>query len=350
LPNPFIVLVGGFLGAGKTTLILTACRILSDRGMKVAAIMNDQDTGLVDTRFASANLINTREVAGGCFCCRFSELIEAADDLRSFQPDVIFAEPVGSCIDLSATILQPLKAFHRGSYRIAPLTVIFDPSLADEVYSGRADPDTDYLVRKQIDEADILCSTKSDLYGPSKLPPATDFSLSAKTGRNVELWLEEVMRGSRVAGSQLLQVDYSRYGEAEAAMGWLNLHAQIRLTSPASPALLAGPLMEDIESGLTSAGLSLAHLKIFAQAPSGFIKASISNGSASQADGDLLADPALEHELAINLRAIADPEQLSEIVSVALSRIDGRVTITHQRSFRPTAPKPEHRFPAVFKP
>jgi hypothetical protein len=312
--------------------------------MKVAAIMNDQDTGLVDTRFASANLIDTREVAGGCFCCRFSELLEAADDLRAFQPDVMFAEPVGSCIDLSATIVQPLKAFHRGSYRVAPLTVILDPHLADQVYNGRADPDTDYLFRKQIDEADILCATKSDLYEAPRLP--IDFLLSARTGRNVERWLDEVMSGSRVAGSQLLQVDYSRYAEAEAAMGWLNLHAQIRLSSPASPAVLAGPLLEDIESRLTS----IVHLKIFAQAHSGFIKASITNGSAPEIDGDLLADPALEHELAINLRAIADPQQLLEIVSAALNRIAGRVTITHQRSFRPDAPKPEHRFAAVFQP
>jgi hypothetical protein len=343
-------MVGGFLGAGKTTLILTAARILTKRDLRVAAIMNDQDTGLVDTSFTTANQIDTREVAGGCFCCRFSELLEAADELRAHQPDVIFAEPVGSCIDLSATIIQPLKAYHRGTYRLAPLTVLFDPNLAAEVYAGNASSDLDYLFRNQIDEADILCSTKSDLYSAPPLPFPIDFSLSAKTAEGVEAWLTEILSGNRIAGCQLLQVDYSRYADAEAALGWLNLHAQIRLASPASPAVFAGPLLEDIENRLTSAGIRIAHLKVFDQTSSGFVKASISNGSVPQADGDLLADPACNHELAINLRAIADPDQLSEIVSAVLGQIDGRVDIGHQSSFRPAPPKPEHRFPSVFQP
>jgi len=64
----------------------------------------------VDTRFREATLLPTREVAGGCFCCRFYDMMDAVAQLREYHPDVIFAEPVGSCVDLSATILQPLKA------------------------------------------------------------------------------------------------------------------------------------------------------------------------------------------------------------------------------------------------
>ena len=94
--------------------------------------MNDQDAGLVDTKLALAHHFETREVSGGCFCCHFSDLMDAAEQLLSYEPDVILAEPVGSCIDLSATILQPLKAFHHQEYRLAPLTVLVDPSTADQ--------------------------------------------------------------------------------------------------------------------------------------------------------------------------------------------------------------------------
>src|SRR6476646_1472867 len=100
---PVLVLVSGFLGSGKTTLIVRAAAILRNRGLRVAAIMNDQDSGLVDTKFAEMERMDAREVAGGCFCCRFSDLLDAADQLTAYRPDVIFAEPVGSCIDLSAT-------------------------------------------------------------------------------------------------------------------------------------------------------------------------------------------------------------------------------------------------------
>ena len=112
--KPLLVLIGGFLGAGKTTLILKAAELLKARGLHPAAIMNDQDAGLVDTRLAMAHNLATREVSGGCFCCRFSLLMEAADQLSNYAPDVIFAEPVGSCIDLSATILHRLERLQDG--------------------------------------------------------------------------------------------------------------------------------------------------------------------------------------------------------------------------------------------
>src|SRR5438128_6554186 len=97
---PTFVLIGGFLGAGKTTLIMRAAALLSRQGTRVAVITNDQDVGLVDTMLSNARDFATREVAGGCFCCRFSDLLEAADQLLAYRPDVIFAEPVGSCVDI----------------------------------------------------------------------------------------------------------------------------------------------------------------------------------------------------------------------------------------------------------
>ena len=102
-----LVLVGGYLGAGKTTLILRVADMLRRRGQRVGVILNDQDSGLVDTRMAEAAGVDSREVAGGCFCCRFGDLLEAAQSLRRARPDVIFAEPAGSCIDIAATVVQP---------------------------------------------------------------------------------------------------------------------------------------------------------------------------------------------------------------------------------------------------
>src|SRR5262249_27945282 len=92
---PMLVLVGGFLGAGKTTLILCAARLLARRGVRVGVIMNDQAGGLVDTQFALAQDLAAEEVAGGCFCCRFSDLLTAANRLKEKGAEVIFAEPVG---------------------------------------------------------------------------------------------------------------------------------------------------------------------------------------------------------------------------------------------------------------
>jgi G3E family GTPase len=103
--RPTLVLVGGFLGAGKTTLLLRAARLLHDRGMRAAIITNDQGGALVDTRMAAAAGFDAGEIAGACFCCRFGDFVAAARSLMAVKPNVIFAEPVGSCMDLSATVL-----------------------------------------------------------------------------------------------------------------------------------------------------------------------------------------------------------------------------------------------------
>jgi len=346
---PTLVLVGGFLGAGKTTLILRAAETLRRRGLRAAVITNDQDSGLVDTRSSEVSGFDTREVAGGCFCCRFSDLLDAAEQLTDWSPDVIFAEPVGSCVDISATILQPFKAFHRHQFRLAPYTVLADPSLAERVFGGQADTDVSFLYRQQIAEADLLCLTKADLgaRAPS-LPVPVDLRVSAVSGEGVEAWLDEVLHSSRVVGARLLDVDYARYAEAEAALGWLNLHAEILLREAQSPAALAGPLLDHLDRALTGAGMPIAHLKIFDQAESGYVKAGIvANGAEPRADGDLAASPAERHELVINLRAIGEPTSLDAMVRDALDRIDGEVTIRHLGAFRPAPPQPEHRFTEV---
>ena len=341
--------VGGFLGAGKTTLILRAAALLQRQGARVAVITNDQDHGLVDTRLAAAKGVEAGEVAGGCFCCRFSDLIEAAERLTAYAPDVIFAEPVGSCIDISATILQPLKTYYRQQYQLAPFTLLVDPEFARRVFAGDATSDVSFLFGNQLAEADILCTTKSDQYARSpEILISVDFRLSSATGLGVDEWLNEVLNGKRVAGSRILDVDYGRYAKAEAALGWVNIHGDLVLSAPAGPLATAGPVLDEIEAQLTREGIEIAHLKMMDQTRSGFVRAGICrNGEEPVPEGDLLAGPERQHEIAINLRAVGDPERLRAIVHGALAKIPGKLTVRHDGAFRPAAPKPEHRFGAV---
>ena len=75
---PRYVMIGGFLGAGKTTAVDRFARALTDRGMRVGLITNDQSTGLVDTAVLRSRGFAVEEITGGCFCCRFDSLQEAA--------------------------------------------------------------------------------------------------------------------------------------------------------------------------------------------------------------------------------------------------------------------------------
>ncbi len=96
----------GFLGAGKTTAIGRLAAHLTAQGHKVGLITNDQAGGLVDTRVLRSQGFATEEIAGGCFCCRFNSLVQAAGKLtEDTKPDIFIAEPVGSCTDLVATVV-----------------------------------------------------------------------------------------------------------------------------------------------------------------------------------------------------------------------------------------------------
>src|SRR5262245_58358771 len=106
MDQPTVILVGGFLGAGKSTLLLAAANQLTSQGKRVGLITNDQAPNLVDSATFIDHNLPVREVSGGCFCCRFDDLIGAMDRLVDEQhPDVLLGEPVGSCTDLSATVM-----------------------------------------------------------------------------------------------------------------------------------------------------------------------------------------------------------------------------------------------------
>src|SRR6266699_6381098 len=94
------IMIGGFLGAGKTTAVAKLAKWLSGQGSRVGLITNDQGTNLVDTAMLRSQCFDTEEIHGGCFCCRFNSLVDAANKLTTQnRTDAFIAEPVGSCTD-----------------------------------------------------------------------------------------------------------------------------------------------------------------------------------------------------------------------------------------------------------
>ncbi|HUE20794.1 MAG TPA: GTP-binding protein [Bryobacteraceae bacterium] len=348
--RPALVLTGGFLSAGKTTLLLCAARMLHERGMRTAIITNDQGGALVDTRMATAQGFDAGEIAGACFCCRFGDFVAAAQSLLAVRPDVIFAEPVGSCMDLSATVLQPLKQRHVAQFRLAPFSVLVDPRRAAEFAQPDADPQLAYLFHNQLAEADLVVYTKSDLVGQASTPAAglQTRHVSAVTGQGVAAWLDEVLNGRLSAGTRLLDIDYAQYAAAEAALGWLNWEGDLRLETALTPAAIVGPLLERLDAELTRAGAPIVHLKIFDRAPSGYVRAAIGrNGDQPSVVGDLLASPARRHELVVNLRARALPAVLEEAVARATAELPATLRVIQQQCFQPSPPVPEYRYDRV---
>src|SRR5262245_47661611 len=195
-------MVGGFLGAGKTTALARLARYYLGRGQRVGVVTNDQAADLVDTHNLRSQGLPVQEVAGACFCCRFDDLMGKVGCLEQDQrPDVILAEPVGSCTDLVATVVQPLKDLYGARFSVAPYPVLFKPSHGLKILRGEDgsgfSPKAAYIFRKQLEEADAVVINRADELTPAvaeeltrlvaaQYPGVPVLRVSAKTGQGFD--------------------------------------------------------------------------------------------------------------------------------------------------------------------
>lgn len=103
-----LILVAGFLGSGKTSLILELARRLVAASRQVAVIENEIGDVGIDGRLIADRGILVRELFGGCVCCSLSvSLVDTLRQLRrSRDPDYVLLEPTGVAqpSDLVATV------------------------------------------------------------------------------------------------------------------------------------------------------------------------------------------------------------------------------------------------------
>jgi G3E family GTPase len=120
-----------------------------------------------------------------------------------------------------------------------------DPARLTHILDGGTaglHPSAAYILRKQIEEADIVVIGKTDLLTSSDIealearvvrayPGVTVSAVSAKTGDGLDTWLGELQRHAAV-GQRLADVDYDVYAEGEAVLGWLNATVTLRGEPP----------------------------------------------------------------------------------------------------------------------
>ena len=362
------IMIGGFLGAGKTTAMLRLADHLTARGQRVGLITNDQSQGLVDTSVVEAHGYPVQEITGGCFCCRFNSLTDAAERLaREARPDVFLAEPVGSCTDLRATVQYPLSRLYGDQYRIAPLSVLVDPFRALRVLgleAGRSfSAKVLYVYDKQLEEADVIVINKSDAITTAqrdnlraalgeRYPAAAVVVVSARTGSNLDEWFDRILDSS-CASRPSMDVDYDIYAEGEALLGWLNATVGVSAMSPFDGNCLLEDLAARIHAAVLLDGFEIAHLKMTLTPAEGADIASLNlvrTGGRPELS-HRLSDDTAEGELIVNLRAEGDPARLRAIVEAAVRDAAGERSATaemlHCEHFRPARPEPTHRLAAM---
>ncbi len=359
-------MIGGFLGAGKTTAVGKLAQYLTNQGLGVGLITNDQGRNLVDTALLRSQGFATEEIPGGCFCCRFDSLVEAAKKLaQDNRPDVFVAEAVGSCTDLVATVTYPLRKLHADNFTVAPVSVLLDPIRALRAFELEpGDGFTEkviYIYFKQIEEADLVIISKSDLLDErrlaalklaiqAKFPGKEIMAVSPRNGTNLKEWFARLTGGEQ-PGGKAMDVDYAVYADGEALLGWLNSTVELAADRAFDADALLKDVAAEIQQRLRAQKAEVAHLKMTVNSDGqpreiGAINL-VRNDFVPEASARLPA-PVAKARLTVNLRAEAAPEILAQAVREGVQAATQRIptleaTPDHLEHFRPGKPTPTHR-------
>lgn len=198
-----ITQIAGFLGCGKTTLILELSRTLAGEGeRKVALVVNEIGEIPVDGKIIEESGMQVKDIGGGCICCEvastFAKTIYRL--YKDFGPDLVLVEPTGVAVPHQVKLAARMGG-RDAKISLGPAIVLFDATRPAELL------DMDMLgqlVTTQVKDADIIAVSKVDAVSVEEADEAENkvrevnaaapvVRLSAFTGEGVDRLADTVL-------------------------------------------------------------------------------------------------------------------------------------------------------------
>ncbi len=188
-----MLVVSGFLGSGKTTMILaTIGKYIETTKKKVVVIVNDFGKIGIDGAVMKKYGLEVQDMPSGCICCTLgSDFLETVNTVAiNLKPDLILVEPTG--IADPAKIIDTMKMYRGPKVEPIRIIVVVDAVRFPLILNALTIP-----IKNQLNAADIIVINKIDESGPEAVQVVMNIlaeldirkrtiSVSAVTGENLD--------------------------------------------------------------------------------------------------------------------------------------------------------------------
>ncbi|MDR3562808.1 MAG: GTP-binding protein [Negativicutes bacterium] len=170
-----LLLITGFLGSGKTTLVIRLAKAAVAQKQRTAILVNEIGEIGIDNQLMRQLDLNVWELLGGCICCTLSgDLVSTLQQLDGdYHPDLVLLEPSGAADP--AGVLRALPYYQGSPLESTRKIAILDPLRLGFLYEVMTP-----LITSTIEQADLVLVSKCDLASPDEISFARQTAQSIK--------------------------------------------------------------------------------------------------------------------------------------------------------------------------
>lgn len=328
----------GFLGSGKTTLMMALTQYHTARYGKAAMISNDLGEGvtLADHKLAQLGGCNTSQITDECICFCRDVLTERLAARFAEGCELVVSDIPGFGVGAQEHVYHGLAEAYPGACELAPFTVLVEPRNLALLRGGQAG-DMGFILDAQLREADLIVLSKCELLDArereealswlaGRYPWAERLPVSAKSGEGLDALCRALREGQ--ASMRRPEIDYDA-DDLQNAMGslseyYLQYRALVCCDDFDGDAYLT-ELAEAIRRAVREAGGEVPHCKLLAWGPEGdYGKADLLGTDRPIELAHRFTRPCTDLGVLLNASAVCPDETLNRLVGEAVAAVSER--------------------------